>query len=276
MGTLLVQQRLRSQVSSSNALTAAPAVYDRLLHVLADPRCSLVRVADVIESDVAMSARLLQLVSSAFFGPATKMTSLGACVAYLGLDLVRSLVLSAEIARSYPFLLTGFTAESVHERAMATSRLARRLAQGPIDPGQAFVAGLLHGAGQLVLASRAPADYGRALGLHRSEGLALSDAEQQVFGATHAEVGAYLLALWGQPIDVVRAIAYQDAPEQSDRGSPGLATILYASKRLSADPRAPLGAGNEAPLTLDESVLARVGALSELSRWRGLAERMTA
>jgi DNA-binding NarL/FixJ family response regulator len=81
MGTLLVQQRLRSLVSSSNALPAAPAVYDRLLHVLADPRCSLVRVADVIESDVAMSARLLQLVSSAFFGPATKMTSLGACVA---------------------------------------------------------------------------------------------------------------------------------------------------------------------------------------------------
>lgn len=271
---LLTRPELRSLVSSSNALPAAPRTYSELIDLLADPKCSLLKVVGVLERDVGISTRLMQVVASAFFGLSAPMNSLGACVAYLGLDAIRSLVLSAEIGQLYPGSVPGHSPERIHARALATSRLARRLAVNVADPGQAFVAGLLHGVGQLVLASRAPVKYAEALGLCASRGLAQADAEREALGATSAEVGAYLLALWGQPLDVVRAIAYQDLPDACDQRRPGLATIVYLSKRLSQNADAPLGPASTSTGALSEPFLARVGSLERLPEYRDLARRL--
>jgi HD-like signal output (HDOD) protein len=271
---LLARPELRALVSSGNALPAAPRTYSELIDLLADPKCSMLKVVSVIERDVGMSSRLTQVVSSAFFGLSASMTSLGACVAYLGLDAIRSLVLSAEIGQLYPGAVPGHSPERVHARALATSRLARRLAQNVADPGQAFVAGLLHGVGQLVLASRAPVKYAEALALQASRGLTQPDAEREVIGATSAEVGAYLLALWGQPLEVVRAIANQDLPEVADQRRPGLATIIYLSKRLSQNADAPLGPASTALSVLNEPFLTRIGSVERLQEYRELARRL--
>lgn len=272
--TLMNREKLRSLVLSSNALPAAPKLYGELIDLLADPKCSLVKVVDVIERDLAMSTRLVQLVSSAFFGLGTQMTSLGACVAYLGLNTIRSLVLSAEITRMHPVQVAGFSAEKVHARALATSKLARRLAGNIADEWHAFVAGLLHGVGQLVVASRAPQQFVEALELSSNRGIPLWQAQEEIFGATDAHVAAYLLGIWGQPLDVVMAIANQDVPERCDPRTPGLATVIYLSKRLSENPDAPLGKGNAPALELNEPFLERIGALEALPRWRELARRL--
>lgn len=271
---MLNREKLRSLVLSSNALPAAPKLYSELIDLLADPKCSLVKVVDVIQRDLAMSTRLVQLVSSAFFGLGSQMTSLGACVAYLGLNTIRSLVLSAEITKLHPVQVQGFSVDRVHSRALATSRLARRLAQNTADEWQAFVAGLLHGVGQLVLASRAPAQFVEAMELSGSRGVTPSQAIEEVFGATDAQVAAFLLAIWGQPLDVVMAIANQDFPERSDSRTPGLATIMYLSKRLSQDPDLPLGQGDAPEGELNEPFLARIGLLEDLPRYRELARRL--
>jgi HD-like signal output (HDOD) protein len=270
---MLNRDKLRSLVLSSNALPAAPKLYSELIDLLADPKCSLVKVVEVIERDLAMSTRLMQLVSSAFFGLGSQMSSLGACVAYLGLNTVRSLVLSAEITRMHPVQVPGFSAEKIHTRALATSRLARRLAQNTTDGWQAFVAGLLHGVGTLVLASRAPAKFVEAMKL-TSQGMPSWLAQEQTFGATDAQVAAFLLAIWGQPLDVVLAIANQDVPERSDGSAPGLATIVYLSKRLSQDPDLPLGQGDAPEAELNEPYLARVGLLESLPGYRDVARRL--
>jgi DNA-binding NarL/FixJ family response regulator len=131
--SLIHRAPLRALVSGSNALPAAPRLYGQLIDLLADPRCSMIKVVEVIERDLGMSTRLMQLVSSAFFGMATQITSLRACVGYLGLNAVRSLVLSAEITQLYPSAVPGFSTELVHARALATSRLARRLASNVAD-----------------------------------------------------------------------------------------------------------------------------------------------
>ncbi|HTV24982.1 MAG TPA: HDOD domain-containing protein [Polyangiaceae bacterium] len=272
--TLLARGELRALVSSSNALPAAPRLYAELIDLLADPRCSMLKVVSVIERDVAMSTRLMQLVSSAFFGMSSQITSLGACVGYLGLEAIRSLVLSAEISQLFPGSVPGLSVEEIHNRSLATSRLARRLASHWADEGQAFVAGLLHGVGQLVLASRAPARFAEALELKNLRGITQTEAEQAVLGATSAEVAAYLLALWGQPLDVVRAIAHQDMPEVCEPSQPGLATVIYLGKRLSQNVDAPLGAASTAENTLNESFLAKVGALDGLPQAREVARRL--
>jgi HD-like signal output (HDOD) protein len=270
--TLINRAQLRGLVTATNALPAAPKLYAQLVDLLADPKCSLVRVVEVIERDLGMTTRLMQLVSSAFFGLGTQINSLGACVGYLGLNAIRSLVLSAEITQLYPVNVPGFSAEKVHARALSTSRLARRL--GGADESQAFVAALLHGVGQLVLASRAPDRFREALELAAARSIPLSVAEMEVFGATDAHVAAYLLAIWGQPLDVVRAIAHQDLPELCDERAPGLATVLYISKRLSQNAEAPLGNDAESTSQLNQNFLAKIGALEELQRWRTVARRL--
>lgn len=271
--SLIQRPQLRALVSSSNALPAAPTLYSRLIDLLADPRCSMVKVVDVIGRDLGMSTRLMQLVSSAFFGLSTQVQSLGACVGYLGLNAVRSLVLSAEITQLYPAAVPGFSTESIHARALATSRLARRLAPTIADESQAFMAGLLHGVGQLVLASRAPERFKEALELAQARNLSLPAAELEVFGATDAQVAAYLLALWGQPIELVGAIANQDTPERLDVRAPGLATLLYLSKRLAQNPAAPLGDDPASTTQLHAAFLERIGALDKLTSWRAVASR---
>jgi len=112
--SLIHRAPLRALVSGSNALPAAPKLYGQLIDLLADPRCSMIKVVEVIERDLGMSTRLMQLVSSAFFGMATQITSLRASVGYLGLNAVRSLVLSAEITQLYPSAVPGFSSELIH------------------------------------------------------------------------------------------------------------------------------------------------------------------
>ncbi len=265
---------VRSLVASHNRLPATPALYTQLIDLLSDPRSSMVKVAEVIERDAGMSGRLMQVVSSAFFGLPSQMTSMGACVAYLGLDTIRSLVLSAEISRAFPVRIRGFSAESLQAQALAVSRLTRRMAGSMAEPSQAFVAGLLHNIGRLVLASRAPEGFAEAIELSQSSSLTLAEAETQVFGVTNAEVGAYLLGIWGQPSSVVRAIAAQDYPAAVDADAPGLATVLHLGKRLAVNPAAQLSQQDDPGDSISETHLHRVGALEQLAEWRTLAQRL--
>jgi HD-like signal output (HDOD) protein len=274
---ILAQRTLRSLVSASNSLPAAPELYSQLIERLSDPNCAMRKVAEVIERDPGMSTRLIQLVSSGFFGLSAPMTSIGACVAYLGLNPIRSLVLSAEISRMYPLRVAGVSSEKLQSRALGTARLARRLCDGTPNEFPAFLSGLFHIVGQLVLASRAPAKFGEALTLAQQRKLPLCEALSQVFGATDGEVAGFLLGLWGQPLGVVQAIVGQDAPERIDTQSTGLATMVYVSKRLSLNPEAPLSDAPTRELdTLNEPYLERVGSLEQLPRWRDFARRLAA
>jgi len=113
----------------------------------------------------------------------------------------------------------------------------------------------------------APKLYGRSV--------PLAVAEHETFGATGAAVAAYLLAIWGQPLEVVRAIAHQDVPERCDQGAPGMATLIYISKRLGQNPDAPLSDDPAVPLALSEAFLAQVGVLDQLPSWRAVARRLS-
>jgi HD-like signal output (HDOD) protein len=124
-----------------------------------------------------------------------------------------------------------------------------------------------------VLASRAPTKFAEAMEL-ASQGMPLWQAQEQTFGATEAQVAAFLLAIWGQPLDVVFAIANQDVPERSESRGPGLATILYLSKRLSQNPDYPLGRGEAPEAELNEPFLTRSGLLDNLPRYRDMARRL--
>jgi HD-like signal output (HDOD) protein len=262
----------RHLVLRSNQLPAAPATYRALQAELRDPRCSVLRVSRIIEGDLGVRARLLQLVSSAFLGLPRGASSVGGSIAYLGLRTVSALVLAAEVSNCFKFRpVPGFSPERLSERSLAAARIAKRVLAGTGLEEFGFVAALFHGVGQLVIAAREPARFQEALERSRQTGISQVEAEQAVLGTAHPLVGGYLLAAWGLPLVVAEAVVHQDHPELSD-DQLGVTTAVYLSRRLAIDPAIPL---NEAVLpgqaALDASYLQRVGALDKLQSLRDFA-----
>jgi len=210
---LLASEPLRQIVGELGTLPARPAMYEALTSALADPGVEVRKLAAIVEKDVALAARVLQFVNSAYCGLLQRVSGIDAAIALLGLNTLRHIALTTEVFRSF----SGKDAEDVEalaHHAILTARIARRLVGGARDVEAAFTAGLLHDCGKLVLASRLPEAYRHVREVSRREDLAALTAEQETFGATHAEVGAYLLGLWDLPHDVVDPVAHHHSPDR--------------------------------------------------------------
>jgi HD-like signal output (HDOD) protein len=273
---LLTNEAIRVAVGSTNEMPAAPATYLRLKRLLRDPNVGLHEIAAVIERDVGISARILQLVSSAFFGVSRRVTTMAVAVNHLGVETLRALVLTLEIVRTFREggNVPGFSVDALQRRSFIASRLARGFA----DDGcaeEAFMAGMLHGIGQLVLAERIPGKYAEVLERARTEQRTVRDLERSTLGATHSEVAAYLLGLWGMPQPVVEAVLHHEEPWRLDGTRLGIAGAVYLGSVLAERPEAPLCSGTLAipPGHLNADYLRGVGLLERLPTLRSLARR---
>lgn len=204
----------RRMVGSLGSLPSAPAMWLELERRLTDPEVSTRDVADVISRDIALAAKVLQLVNSAFMGLARKISSVEEAVAYLGIGMVRSLILAPEAFRSFERAgqVANFPGDALSAHGQACSRVARTIMGSSAQRDHAAVAALLQDVGQLVLADGLPDLYEKNLALARTHGIALHIVEAEQLGYTHADVGAYLLRLWGLPEPVVAAVSLSHAP----------------------------------------------------------------
>jgi HD-like signal output (HDOD) protein len=271
--SLLTNSSIRQVVGRSNALPAAPATYLELTQALRNPDTTTRQVANIVERDVGTAARVLQIVSSSFFGAPRSVSTIAAAVGYLGLDTVRTLVLACEIVRTFTPAgsLGSFSIDQFEEHGLRTGRLARSMLGPGYSADDGFVAGLLHRVGQLVLASRAPHRFAEMLDrVARSDRTDLQ-VEHELLGVTHAQVGAYLLGLWGLRQSVVEAVAYYPHPERLD-SSFGIPTAVHVASILAKNPEAPAGGeptGDMKEIPLRH--LERLGVAEHLAEWRSLA-----
>ena len=196
-------------------------------------------------------------------------------VTYLGLGTVRALVLSAEVFRAFRGGVPGFSIDDLERRAFTAASVARQVLNGTEHADDAFLAGMLAEVGRLVLADRAPAAYAEVLREHAARRVPLAVVEHGHLGATSAEVGAYLLALWDMPEAIVDAVLFQDAPWLAGPGELGLAAAVYIGRRLALDPSAEVLADSSMGDGLDGSYLSDLGVLDRLPEWRALARRET-
>jgi len=268
---VLADDTLQRLLSRLDALPSPPALYLAVLEECRSPRASVVRVAETVAQDVAMSAKILQLVNSAFFGRRRRVTSPLQAVQLLGLNTVKALLLSAHVFSEFrgPAHAAEFV-DRLHEHSLAASACARVIAAAErcreevVD--DAAVGALLHDAGELVLAANLPDQYERALRMALEEGMAMRDAEVKVFGATHAAVGAYLLGLWALPDAVVEAVAFHDSPASclNDRFSP--LTIAHVADALAQELMHGDASGTVGGV--DGEYLERLGVADRLPVWR--------
>jgi len=211
---LLSDEPLKRLVSRMESLPSLPHLYAEIMNELQSPDSSIQKVGEIIAQDVGMTAKILQLVNSAFFGLRRHVSNPSQAASLLGLETVKALVLSSQVFSQFEEkTLTGLRLEALWSHSLAVGALARRICIQQSAPlkvtDDAFLAGLLHDAGKLVLAANVPEHYIQALTLASQRGLHPCDVERGVMGASHAEIGAYLLGLWGLPDPIVEALAYE-------------------------------------------------------------------
>ena len=214
-------EQVKGLVARINKLPTLPASYQKLVEVLRSPNSSIEDVADIITTDPAMTARLLKLVNSAYFGLQKPVADVGRAGALLGLDRIMALVLGQGIFSDCdPPKVEGFSMEALWQHSVSTAAAAHRIAiaeQMDRDVvAAAFLAGMLHDIGKLVLAMGLPDQYAKVL-KQAANGKAgdLQQIEMLELRASHTDVGAYLVGLWGLPNTIAEAIAYHEDPSQS-------------------------------------------------------------
>lgn len=262
-------KRLVTRVTS---LPSLPSLYCDLVTELQRAEPSIQRVAEIISHDVGMTAKILQLVNSSYFGVRRHIATPGQAVLHLGIDVLRALVLSVNTFAEYKHLaIPGFSIDLLFDHSLTVGAIAKEVAQKSADTAEqandALVAGMLHDVGKLVLASNLEEQYRAALALAQSEAVALVDAENEIFGCSHAEVGAYLLALWGLSDSVVEAVAFHHQPARSAMPSFTVLTAVHVANALAHERDGGLFSQN----TVDDAYLAAIGQPGNLEFWRELS-----
>jgi HD-like signal output (HDOD) protein/CheY-like chemotaxis protein len=271
----LESQTLRQLVSQMQRLPSLPSLYIEIVEKIKSPEVPLQDIAAIVAKDIGMTAQLLKLVNSAFFGLSQEISSAEAAVSYLGIDTIKSLVLSIHtFSRFNAIHIPGFSIDELWRHSMSTATAARAIAltqeRNSKVADEAFSAGMLHDTGKLVLAGNFPAEYAEVLRLVDTQSLPLLIAERRVVGATHADVGGYLLGLWGLPVPVVEAIMLHHQPGLCPVKTFSPLTAVHVGDFLA---RENTSSGLPAPEAgLDMGYLESCGSAKCLDRWRAVVQ----
>jgi HD-like signal output (HDOD) protein len=224
-------QQFRAEVTARKNLPTIPVVLARILQLVDADKANGKELIAVIEHDQALTAKILRLANSAFFGQSRRVAAIPRAVVLLGFTTVRNLALGVKV---WDVLGAGIARSRVDELwahavavGLATRSLATRLRIG--DPEEGFTAGLLHDVGRLVLAMRFRDEYWRIVG-GAGEVQPIHELEAATFGVDHAEVAGWMLEAWSLPPMIVDAVRLHHAPATAD----GIAGLLAVTDRLVA------------------------------------------
>jgi HD-like signal output (HDOD) protein len=274
---LLSDLSIRSLVGGLGDLPALPRIYDALNRALADPDSSLIKISGIVEQDIGISAKVLQLANSAFFGSSRPVASIQNAVGYMGLNALKCLVFSVEIFRVFrpKAEVPGFSMDAMQRHAQLTAQIAARLPVPKHFADVAFVSSMLHDVGKLIQAWKLPTNFAESLRASADEHLPLYKVEERAHGFSHAEMGAYLLGIWGLPYPVVETVALHHAPTRVPHQQFDAVAAVYVANLLAhrVDPAddQPESEGNQ-----PERDLADLGVLENIPAWQEMVKDLPA
>jgi HD-like signal output (HDOD) protein/ActR/RegA family two-component response regulator len=197
-------------------LPARPQVFAKLQVAMARADATAGDIAGVIASDAALTVRVLQIANSPYFRRARPISNIEQAVMYLGFRTIRNLVMCAEVFARWPSYMrhAAVNLEDLQLHARRTAAVAEAISSGTQHADDTMLAALLHDIGYWVLIQECPRELEQAVELALAAGISLPQAEHEILGTSHAEIGAYLLALWGLPYAVVEAVAHHHRPQR--------------------------------------------------------------
>ncbi len=270
---ILAGETLKKVISRIRRLPGLPAVYMEISKELHSDDPSVSKIGQLIAKDAGLSAQVLKLVNSAYYGVRQKVTSPTHAASLLGLTALQSVVLVADIFTRFErlsALVPQFSLEAFQEHSLLVSRYATAIARAQRMElsrlNDISMGGLLHDTGKLVLAENFPQEYARALDAAAADGKAVWQAEKEEFGTTHAEVGAYLLGLWGIDGGIVEACAFHHQPQHGRGAGVSETSILHVSDAFAHT--AALEELDATPGLFDREYIAAQGLDGYLAGWR--------
>jgi len=271
MRDLLSNEALKTVISRMRSIPSLPALYDESTAAVRSENSSLAQIAKIISKDVGMAAKILQLANSAFLGASGRVSSLPQALTLIGNETVRTLALSVHVFSQFDGnSKVSANLPALWDHSVAVSTLAQRIANSEGCPKavleECFTAGLLHDLGKVVLLAELPQDY---LKICTTPQKGSSDPERELLGCTHAEVGAYLMSIWGLPFPLVHAVAYHHHPMESAETSFSPLTAVHVADAVASE-------ADTSPLnhdaTLNQEYLVRLGLGDREGAWRGLCQ----
>ena len=263
---------LKEFLNRIDQLPSLPSIYNEISKELHSEEPSMRKIGELIQRDMGLTARVLRLVNSAQMGLRHEVPDPVRAAALLGLEALRGIVLAAaalhNTGRKRP--PAGFSFEALWAHSMKVGQYAKTIARAQECPrrvvNDAFTGGLLHDMGQAILAAEIPEPFGQALAHARKHRMPLSSAEQELLGATHGEVGGYVLALWGLPDTLVEALMFHDGPGDWTGDAFSAATAVHVAEALASRDG---GKDGESP-GLDTGYLERLGLGGQVPQWQEL------
>ena len=278
LNRLINKPRNRDFFNAGGPLPSPPKIYKALTDALNSEQSSASQIAEIVQQDPALVAKVLKMVNSAFFGLQREISNIGEAVSILGVRTLRGLALSGHLACLYPQnpQWAAFSFDKVNERALMVARLAAQItkdmrANNGIQD-QAFLAGLLHDIGTLFIASRDPVRYLDVMTLSGAKNASICAVEKKMLGFFHGEIGAYLMAHWGLPPQVIEAVLLHHTPHLcGDRGFSPLTAVHIADALIPAISNA---TGADLSNKLSKEYVIGTGAHSHFPKWQASAAAM--
>ena len=219
-------------IKSLRDLPALSPILVELVQSFENPDVNISLIAEQVSRDPALSAKTLRLANSSFYGLASKVRTIQQAISVLGFDSVRSMIVSATIINSFGSSeQTEFNFTKFWQHSIATALCAKSLASfSKQNPELAFMCGLLHDIGTLLLVTKFPKEYAAVNAYRTATDCNQIDAEQHVLMTDHAEVGSALAGHWKFPLAIQRSIAGHHAPSSEDLGD--MASIIHAANAI--------------------------------------------
>ncbi len=268
---LLEDESIKRVVSQTETLPSLPEIYTAVIHELQSTDPSVKKVSEIIATDMAMTAKILQIVNSAFFGLVRKISNPKEAVMLLGTEAIKALVLSVKIFSEFNHRkFAWYDFDDLFNHSISVSMFAQTIAKEErLDQrliNNSLMAGMFHDLGKLILVTNFQKPYQKILIEARQSELDLWELESNTFGTSHAEIGAYLMGLWGLDYPVIEAIAFHHRPGKSLSDSTGLLTAVHFGDtfdRLKNEED-----GNGGLKQLDREYLENLGISDRINDWQ--------
>lgn len=264
---LLTDIRLRGLVAQLQLIPSLPSLYTKMIKEMQAPEPSIKKITGILQQDIGMTVKVLQIINSAFFGLRRTITDVGEAAGLLGLDILSSLVLGIGIFSQVQGEKQLEVIDPLWEHCLAVGNRAKAIAlsEAPHLAVEAFTAGLLHDIGKLVLAVKLPQEYKAIQERVKTGQMSQAKAEEEILGTQSSAIGAYLLELWGLPSSIIEAVAFLHNPGAFESITFSSLTAVYLANALEHFSEEEILAHPEQ--YLDTTYLQKIGGLEKLPIW---------
>jgi putative nucleotidyltransferase with HDIG domain len=277
LSDFLRNDSMKKTLTQIDSLPSMPSIYLEITEELQSPDASIRKVGAIISKDVALTSKILQLVNSAYFSLPRHISSPEHAATLLGLNIIKSLVLFSQIFKKFDSLdMPNNFLQSLWNHNLITGKLAKAIAKEESSDHKvvdnSFIAGLLHDCGKLILASNFKEKYREIIIVSNENCRSLWSVEEETLGITHAEVGAYLMELWGLPSAIIEALAFHHHPSMYGENCFSPLTAVHIANTLQHEKTYEDDSGIQP--AIDIAYLARMNLENRLSNWKLIQQKI--